>query len=462
MYKKQEKRILVLDDDRAILASLRMLLEAEYESVVTCQSINEAKQCLLEDTFDLLLMDMNYSHGSTDGNEGLQLIGDLKQIYPSLPIVVMTAFGELSLAVQSVKAGAAEFIQKPWSNNRLLLTLENVLKYELQSKELERFKSNVRTTTADVDDDRLGMIGESNALKLVREKIRKIGSTDANVLILGENGTGKELVAKAIHKQSHRSNEAFVKIDLGTIHHQLFESELFGAKKGAYTGLSSDKVGRISMADKGTLFLDELGNLEHPMQSKLLSTLQNREVIRVGDVRPEKVDVRLVSATNLPMQQLLNEEVFRQDLLYRVNTIEIHLPPLRERSDDIELLLEHFMERFQRKYNLGSLRYSSDSLKAAKTYQWPGNVRELEHAVERAVLLCDRGVVRPHDLLSSRRQLITKADLVETSGGLNLEEMEKKLISEALKINTGNMTKAAEDLGITRTALYRRVEKYGL
>lgn len=461
MYQKQSKSILILDDDRAILSSLRILLEAEYERIQCTGNVADARDALRAQPWDLLLMDMNYTPGNIDGSEGLNLLHYLREHYPDLPIIVLTAYSELDLVVQCMQLGASDFIEKPWTNKRLLVTIENVIRHSEQGHQLKKLKATHPQIPENYTEDQLGMIGNSPAIRLVRDKIRKVSATDANVLILGENGTGKELVARAIHHLSPRNSEQFVKIDLGAVHSQLFESELFGAKKGAYTGITEDKTGRMVLADKGTLFLDELGNLELSSQAKLLSALQNREVMKVGGIQAEAIDIRLISATNRTLSDLLDESVFRQDLLYRVNTIEIHLPPLRERQEDLEPLMEHFMELFSRKYKLQSIRFSAAALKAARLYEWPGNIRELQHAVERAVLLCERHTIQAEDLIPVRAAPLKRTVSAETKN-LNLEEMEKELIREAIRLNTGNMSKAAHDLGITRAALYRRIEKYGL
>jgi len=306
-----------------------------------------------------------------------------------------------------------------------------------------------------VEED-LGMIGDSKEIQHIRKTILKVAQTDANVLILGENGTGKELVAKALHKHSLRKQEAFVKIDLGSINANLFESELFGSKKGAYTGSSTDKVGRITLANKGTLFLDELGNLQLELQSKLLSVLQNREITAVGSVKSEHIDVRVISATNLELKTLKNEGIFRRDLLYRVNTIEITLPPLRERRSDIPLLLKHYLLKFKKKHNKPTLELNRTFIEDAKVYKWPGNIRELEHVMERVVILSDDKELQLHPFLN---ELESEQDVLDS---LNIEQMERKLILKALKINEGNISKTAKDLGLTRPALYRRLEKFNL
>ena len=449
-----DKTILILDDDSSILFSLDLLLEPLFDRVIT-SSISEQTIRNIEDfEVDILLMDMNYTQGNYDGEEGKELLKKIRKMYPFLPILVMTAYSEVDLAVECMKLGATDFINKPWQNNVLLVRLRQALTTSHHIYHLNKMK-NMTMQSLQIDED-LGMIGDSKAIQQIRKTILKVAETDANVLILGENGTGKELVAKALHQHSLRKEEAFVKIDLGSISSTLFESELFGAKKGAYTGSSSDKTGRITLANKGTLFLDELGNLQLDLQRKLLSVLQNREITAVGSTKSEPIDVRVISATNLDMKALKNEDVFRRDLLYRVNTIEIVLPPLRERKSDIPLLLNHFLNKFKQKHNKPSIELNKAFVEEAKAYHWPGNIRELEHVMERVVILSDDKDARLHPFLTEPD---VDNDILDS---LNIEQMEKKLIMKALKVNEGNISKTAKDLGLTRPALYRRLEKFNL
>lgn len=448
--------IWVLDDDMGILSSLEILLTSRFDTVVTWSEPNKMLEALKKTEPDLILMDMNYSRGKVDGQEGLAVLSNIKQDEREIPTVVMTAFSDVQLAVESMKMGAADFVNKPWSNERLLITLLNVLKLQSSQKELLRWKAHSKSeTTSEMD---LGMVGTSKEMEEVRSKIRKLATSGANVLILGENGTGKELVANAIHKLSDRVEHPFVKIDLGSIPRELFESELFGAKKGAFTGAMVDKPGRMSLAQGGTLFLDEIGNLSLNLQSKLLSVLQNREVTPLGGTKPEQIDVRLVAATNMEVAKLHNPDVFRQDLLYRINTVEINLPALRERRTDVPDLIHHFLRRFEIKYKKLGLTLGEKGMEEVMHYAWPGNIRELEHAVERAVIMVEGNVIQARDLLP---QMHTEKRS-EAVVGLNLAQTEEHLIKEALKKHAGNITKASKELGITRTALYRRLEKYGL
>lgn len=450
----KDKTILILDDDSSILFSLDLLLEPLFNRVITSSISDQILRNIEDFEVDVLIMDMNYTQGNYDGKEGKLILKKIRKTYPFLPILVMTAYSEVDLAVECMKLGATDFINKPWQNNELLIRLKQALNTSHHIYHLNQMK-NIALDTINIDED-LGMVGNSKAVQQIRKTILKVAKTDANVLILGENGTGKELVAKALHRNSRRKEEPFVKIDLGAVSSSLFESELFGSRKGAYTGSSSDKPGRMTLANKGTLFLDELGNLQLDLQSKLLSVLQNREVIAVGSSKPKKIDVRVISATNLDVKTLKNEDVFRRDLLYRVNTIEIVLPPLRERKSDIPLLLNHFLNKFKKKHNKPELELNAEFIHQAKCYNWPGNIRELEHIMERVVILCDNKHIQLQPFLMD-----TDSDQ-QHLGSLNLEKMEKKLILKALKINEGNISKTAKDLGLTRPALYRRLEKFDL
>lgn len=458
---KRPENIALFDDDENILIALKLLLQKHYAKVSMFTVQSELQEAIKLEPFDLVLMDMNYTKGEVSGAEGLAFLQELIVLDPKLNIVVMTAFSEINLAVESMKLGAKDFIKKPWENARLLKTVEQVVELKSANNQLQKVKA-VQRMDFEVNsaDSNYGMVGTSRAMQELRDTITQVAETDANVLILGENGTGKELVAKALHAASLRQEEEFVKIDLGTIHEQLFEAELFGARKGAYTGLNMDKEGRMTLADKGSLFLDEIGNLTLPLQAKILSVLQNREVIAVGDTKAKKIDVRLISATNMPLDELRNGDKFRQDLLYRINTVEIVLPPLRERKGDIEDLLNHFVKKFERKYKKDKIQLSREAVDEALSYAWPGNIRELEHAVERAVVLTKTATIDAQDLVNTQKKDIYKQPGVVAS--LNLQEMEIAMINEALKVHRGNMTKAAKDLGLTRAALYRRLDKYDL
>ncbi|MBO6515404.1 MAG: sigma-54-dependent Fis family transcriptional regulator [Bacteroidia bacterium] len=451
------RSIWILDDDRAVLSALEMALNEVFDTVTTWSDPSVMLDALRKHQPDIALIDMNYTRGEVDGREGLDVLRRIANTAEALPVVVMTAFSDVELAVSAMKIGAVDFIHKPWSNERLKLTLINAMKLNVSEAELAQWKARETAETSSDFGKDLGMVGTSTQLEKVRNSIRKVANSDANVLILGENGTGKELAANAIHQLSTRNSKPFVKIDLGSIHKELFESELFGARKGAYTGISADKTGRMAMANKGSLFLDEIGNLSLDLQGKLLSSLQNREIIRLGDTQPQRIDVRLISATNMNLERLLDPDSFRQDLLYRINTVEVRMPALRERTSDIPLLLDHFKEVYENKYRKTGLSWSGECIDQAMAYHWPGNIRELQHAVERAVLMTEKRILQVSDLLPHRLDI--RKDEPE---GLNLAKTEKALVKEALIKSDGNISHAANELGITRSALYRRLKKYGL
>jgi len=454
-----DNKILILDDDKRILETLELLFEDRIREVQTVDNPNKVLEILKRTPPNILLMDMNYTRGGVDGKEGIALLTKIKDLDIQIPIVVMTAYGEVDLVVECMNLGAIDFIQKPWSNQRLLITVANALNHHKKENEViklteqNKFYKNESSIKKDVD-----MIGSSNSMKHLRDKIKRVAESDANVLILGENGTGKELVAKAIHNYSLRTDSPFIKIDLGSIPEQLFESEMFGAKKGSYTGSQEDKVGRVTLADNGTLFLDEIGNLPLSMQAKMLSVLQNREVFQLGSTSMKKVNVRVLCATNLTINQLLDDSHFRQDLLYRINTVEIQVPALRDRKEDIPELFEYFKEIYEKKYSTGKLSVHPNTIDRIMMYSWPGNIRELQHATERAVLMCTENKIHEQDLIPNR----IKSNEKDTEMDLDIVRMEKRFIEKALRLHNGNMTKASAELGITRTALYRRLEKYGL
>jgi two-component system response regulator HydG len=374
-------------------------------------------------------------------------------------VILITAYGDVEMAVQAIKAGATDFVLKPWQNEKLLATLSAAMTIRESRREVDSLRSRQRQLSSDIDRPFKGFVGESPGMKQVFAAIQKVARTDANVLILGENGTGKELVARELHRQSHRANEVFISVDLGALHAGLFESELFGHVKGAFTDAREDRAGRFEIASGGTLFLDEVGNLPYALQGKFLTVLQNREVIRLGSNKSVPFDIRLISASNMPLREMVTEKKFRQDLLYRINTVEIQLPPLHDRVEDIPLLIDHFLALYCGKYNKPLKKLSVTTLKRLEKYDWPGNVRELQHAVERAVIMSEDEALQPQDFF-----LTTSERILEESGpvGLKLEEVEKAAIRKAISKHGGNISEAARELGLTRAALYRRLEKYGL
>ncbi len=451
--------VLVVDDDPDILQAARLLLKKHVALVETTETPQQIPDLLRSTTYDVILLDMNFSRGNNSGKEGFHWLERIMSLDPSVAVIMITAFGDVETAVQAIKEGATDFILKPWQNDRLVTTVLNALQLRRSLEEASQLRTQKEHLSEAMDSPYKVFIGQSPAMLKVFATIRKVAPTDANVLILGENGTGKELVARAIHRQSNRSSEVFVTVDLGAVSETLFESELFGHAKGAFTDAREDRAGRFEAANKGSLFLDEIGNLSLPLQAKLLSVLQNRSVIRLGTNKPRPIDVRLICATNMPIHEMSMKNTFRQDLLYRINTVEIQLPPLRERLEDLPLLTDHFLTLFSRKYNKPSMRLGAGTARKLASYAWPGNVRELRHAIERAVILSESPVLTPDDFLLSSPDALARENSFES---YNLEEVEKHAIKQTLVKHNGNISQAARELGLTRAALYRRLEKYGL
>jgi len=456
-------RILIVDDEKDILLAARLLLKRHFASVVTLHDPTPLPELVRRNAFDVLLLDMNFTAGEEKGAEGLALLGQVLALDPQAVVVLITAHGDVSLAVEAMKKGAADFVTKPWENERLLATLlaaSNLRRSRIEATEF-RARSQGLAEATRIEGQ---MIGTSAAMLRVFQIMRRAAPTDANVLILGENGTGKELVAREIHRHSARAEQAFVRVDLGTLSPQLFESELFGHRRGAFTDAKQDRIGLLRAASGGTLFLDEIGNVPLHLQSKLLTALERREVTPVGGEKAQPIDARLISATNLSPERLADENVFRQDLLYRINTVEIDLPALRERREDIPLLLEHFIAIYSEKYNAPTKRLSAAALERLMTHAWPGNVRALRHAVERAVILSEGTMLEPGDFslsaTGSAASVAVPASL--PSEAATLDALEKEAILRALETHGRNISRAAESLGLTRPALYRRMQKYGL
>lgn len=449
-------RILFVDDDNAVLDAANVFLRRAFELIVMDTDPGRIPEHIKAHGIDLVLLDMNFSPGKNDGSEGLYWIKKIREEDPGIMIIPVTAYGETELAVRAMQEGANDFVIKPWSNQKLLATLKSALELKLTRQEVVKLKNTRQKLIEDLDLPFARMLGTSLPMLKLNQLIDKVAPTDANVLILGENGTGKELVAREIHRKSVRSKEAFISVDLGSIHEGLFESELFGHVKGAYTDAFEDRPGRFELASGGTLFLDEIGNLPVLLQPKLLSALQNRRISRVGSGKEIQTDIRLISATNQSLIDLVKKQLFRQDLLFRINTFEISVPPLRERLDDIPLLLDYYLGVYAKKYNKPKFSVSKKLISALQHYPWPGNVREFHHAVEKAAILAENKTLTEsdfslgYDTLSDHR-----------TGSLNLYENEKKLILTALDRNHGNISKAAIELGIERTALHRRIKKYG-
>ncbi|MDX1905035.1 MAG: sigma-54 dependent transcriptional regulator [Thermonemataceae bacterium] len=453
-------RVLIVDDDEDILLAAKMFLKKHAKEVVMESNPKKIPFLLNQSKYDVILLDMNFTEDTTSGKEGFYWLEQILQQEPKAVVVMITAFGDIEMAVKALKIGATDFVLKPWQNEKLLATILSAAKLNASYKEVENLQKN-KQALAEVSSSG-EIIGESKAIKKLLAMIDKVAHTEANVLILGENGTGKELVAKAIHKKSKRFSENFVSVDMGAISETLFESELFGHKKGAFTDAKEDRMGRFELAHKGTLFLDEIGNLALTHQAKLLAALQNRSITPLGTNKNISIDIRLISATNLDIHQAVGNGDFRQDLLYRINTIELHLPPLRERIGDIAILAQYFLEKYAKKYHLQNPKLSASALEFLEKYPFPGNVRELEHALERAMIMSEGSLLEADDFQFLTSQKTPKIQLQLEQNKLQLDEVEKDLIQKVLDKHNGNISKAAKELGLTRASLYRRLEKYDL
>lgn len=451
--------ILIVDDDEDVLFSARLLLKQHYAITHIEKNPHNIPHLMKENRYDVVLLDMNFSGDATSGKEGFDWLQKIRETDPTAVVILITAFGNIEMAVKAIKEGATDFVLKPWQNERLLATVSSAFQLSRSKKRIDDLVQKQQQLSIDIDQQFHDIIGTSEEMKKIFTTIEKIAGTDANILILGENGTGKELIARAIHRHSQRRDAIFLSVDMGAITESLFESELFGHTKGSFTDAKEDKAGRFEVASGGTLFLDEIGNLTSSLQMKLLTVLQSRQVTRVGSSIAKPVDIRLICATNLPAEELLSEKRFRQDLLYRINTVEIKLPPLRSRKDDIPLLAEHFLHVYSQKYNKPVKRISTGALQTLAGYHWPGNVRELQHAIERVVILSESETLQPDDFSFSTHTPSSEHQGITT---YHLDEAEKMIIIRAVSKHGGNLTKAAKELGITRASLYRRLEKYGL
>ncbi len=450
--------ILAVDDNEDILFALRLLLKPHVEKLTVLNNPQKIPEILTKENFDMILLDMNFNKDAISGQEGFDWLGRILEIDPQAVVVFITAYGDAERAVKAIKSGATDFVLKPWQNEKLLATISSSIKLRRSRLEADDLRAKQKEMSAVMDQPFVDFIGSSPKMQDVFNTIKKVAQTDANVLILGENGTGKELVARALHRNSPRRDEVFISVDLGSLSDTLFESELFGHERGAFTDAKKEKPGRFEIASRGTLFLDEIGNLPIPLQSKILTVIERHEVTRVGANRPVSVDVRLICATNSDLYESVSNNLFRQDLLYRINTVEIHLPPLRERGDDIELLSNHFLKIYSKKYRKSLRGITSVALKKLMHYAWPGNVRELQHAIERAVIMTETPSLEPEDFILSPPRKKSGDMEFDT---YNLDEIEKQVIEKVMKQNQGNISQAAQELGLTRTSLYRRIEKYG-
>ena len=453
----KEAKILIVDDNKNVLTALELLLKMEYRTVRTVRTPNELSAYDGLKDVDIVLLDMNFSAGVNTGNEGLYWLKEIRKRAPDISVIMMTAYGSIDLAVQALKQGATDFTLKPWNNEKLLTTIHSAWQIRKSKKEIDALKRKESNLKQAITTERNIIIGKSNALRQVMKLTQKVAKTDVNVLITGENGTGKELIARELHRMSPRQEEVFISVDMGSISESLFESELFGHVKGAFTDAKTDRAGKFETADGGSLFLDEIGNLSLPMQAKLLSAIQNRTVTRVGSNIVIPVDIRLISATNSDLTKMVAEGKFREDLLYRLNTIQIKVPPLRERDDDIEVLTDFFLQKFAAKYGKPGLTIEPGVLAKLEGHSWPGNIRELRHTIERAVILCEGNVLRSQDFLMQPSTPNQNLDL----SNISLEEMEELLIRRTLDSNGGNYTAAAQQLGISRQTLYNKMVKIG-
>lgn len=450
--------ILVVDDNKDVLSALEILLEDEFERLKTITNPNQLQFLLQTEKFDVILLDMNYTSTINTGNEGIYWLKQIMDIDPDCVVIMFTAFGDVNLAVKAMREGATDFILKPWDNDKMLATLKAGVQLYKSRKETRKLKNQKSVLEDQLNKYHPDLIGTSVVFKHIRDVIDKTAPTDANILLTGENGTGKSLIAREIHNNSLRKNEPFVVVDLGSISESLFESELFGYKKGAFTDAKENRTGRIEMANGGTLFLDEIGNLTLNLQVKLLNLLQEKIITPLGSNNAIPVDVRLITATNQNLEAMIKDKRFREDLYYRINTISLEIPPLRNRYDDIEILSKSFFDRYKVKYHRENLVMGKKFLEKLKQHTWPGNIRELEHSLEQSIILCDAKELSDADFHIKDETIATN----ETDNGLTLEEIEKRAILKALKKHGGSPLKAANELNITRQTIHNKIKKYGL
>ncbi len=459
MKSDRSGNILIVDDDNDVLYTAKLVLRGLFEKVDTLDSPGLIPQYLNKCKYEVILLDMNFTRGVTTGKEGLEWLDKILLIDPDARVLTTTAYGEINLAVQAMKKGAVDFIIKPWNKVQLITSVQNVLQLNQEQKDDNKSESNHLRGNHSQRINYPEIISRSPIMAQILETIKTVAPTDANILIMGENGTGKELAARVLHCESLRRQNAFVHVDLGAIPETLFEAELFGHKRGAFTDAKEDRAGRFEAASGGTLFLDEIGNLSHPLQAKILTAIQNREVIRIGSNHSVPVNVRLISATNMPLYEMADSFEFRQDLLYRINTIEIILPALRDRREDIDLIADFYLKLFSEQYGKQGINIREDAIQKLKEYHWPGNIRELAHAIERAVILCKRETLAPEDFIlkikSSPNKLIAEPVII-------VEDYEKKAIGGAMSKHNGNLSKAAKELGIARSTLYRKIAHFGI
>ena len=448
--------ILIVDDNKSILSALEIFLTPEFQTVTTLSDPKRIPTELRKKEYNLVILDMNFNAGINTGNEGIYWLGRIKESNPEISVVMLTAYGDVELTVKALKMGATDFFLKPWDNNKLLATLKSALQLNCSKKEVNQLKEKEKGLKTEINREQKIIVGSSPQVMQMLDLVRKVAKTDANILITGENGTGKELIAHEIHRLSERSQEVLVRVDMGAITETLFESELFGHVKGAFTDARENRPGRFEVADKGSLFLDEIGNLSFHLQAKLLAAIQNRQISRIGSNQTIPIDIRLICATNKNLENMVHEGLFREDLLYRINTIQIEVPPLRERGNDILVLTDFFLKKYSSKYSKPSLKINQQAQDKLLKYSWPGNIRELQHTIEKAVILSEGNVLKADDFFMKP---VFSGRTNETEP--TLEEMEKRMINLAIEKNNGNLSAAADQLGITRQTLYNKIKKSG-
>ena len=448
--------ILIVDDNKNILSALEILLTPEFQTVTLLPDPSQVPSELRKRDYNLVVLDMNFNAGINTGNEGIYWLGRIREINPDISVVMITAYGDVELTVKALKAGASDFVLKPWDNTKLIATLKSALQLNLSKREVSQLKEKEKGLKTEMNREQKFIVGSSPQLMHVLNLVRKVAKTDANVLITGENGTGKELIAQEIHRLSNRAGEVLVSVDMGAITETLFESELFGHVKGAFTDARENRAGKFEVADKGSLFLDEIGNLSIHLQAKLLAAIQNRQIARIGSNQNIPVDIRLICATNRNLENMVRDGLFREDLLYRINTIQIEVPPLRERGNDVLVLADFFLKKYALKYNKPGLKINQQAQEKLQKYSWPGNIRELQHTIEKAVILSENNILKPEDFFM--RPVVFVQNHQED---FTLEEMEKRMISRALERNNGNLSAAAQHLGITRQTLYNKMKHFG-
>lgn len=455
---KPEGNLLIVDDNQDVLDAISLFIENEFENVYYLRNPNLILENLKKNNVDIVLLDMNYSAGINSGNEGIFWMREILKFDGNIAIIPFTAYGEVEIAVKALKEGAFDFVLKPWDNDKLLSTLKAAFKLQKSKQKVNELKAKNEILIEESNNKYPEIIGSSEVMKKIHHLINKVSVTNANILILGENGTGKELVAREIYKKSNRKNEVFIPVDLGSLSESLFESELFGHEKGAFTDAKEKKIGRFEAANNGTIFLDEIANIPLSLQAKLLSVIQNKEVYKVGSSKPTSIDVRLICATNKNLEKMVNEGLFREDLFYRINTIVIDLPPLRERDNDVCILSEFFVNKYANNYNKKNLQINQKALEKLELHNWPGNIRELEHTIEKAVILSENNILNEDDFNFRK----SENNLFDKNRALTLEEIEKDVIISVLKKHKGNLSEASKELAISRQTMYNKMNKFGI